>query len=89
MKRDASRRLRLLVCSVSAPCWDVRLAEAVFALNLPVLRLLDLDLDGTFGLVEVALDASAALESGVEALEAMADLEVPWVMMRIIVVCGV
>jgi hypothetical protein len=89
MKRDASRRLRLLVFSASAPCCDARLAEAVLDRNLAVLCLLVLDLDGTFGLEEVALDASAALQSGVVAVEATAGLDVPWVMMRIVVVCNV
>jgi hypothetical protein len=84
MKRDASRRLRLLVFSASAPCCDARLAEAVLDRNLAVLCLLVLDLDGTFGLEEVALDASAALQSGVVAVEATAGLDVPWVMMRIV-----
>lgn len=88
MKRDASRRFRLLVFSVSAPCCDAHLAEAVFDLNMPLLGLLVLDLDEALGLVEVARTVSAALESGVVAVEAMADLDVFWVMMRIMVVCG-
>jgi hypothetical protein len=89
MKRDASRRLRLLVFSASAPCCDARLAEAVLDRNLAVLCLFVLDLDGTFGLDEVALDTSAALQSGVVAVEATAGLDVPWVMIRIVVVCSV
>jgi hypothetical protein len=89
MKRDASRRLRLLVFSASVPCCDARLAEAVLDRNLAVLCLLVLGLGGIFGLEEVALDVSAALQSGVVAVAATAGLDVPWVMRRIMVVCNV
>lgn len=73
MKREARRRLRLLIFSVSAPCCDALFVAAAFDLDLDLFVLMVLRFETAFGVEDDAEGASVAFESIAVASEAMTD----------------